>query len=337
VPQLAITHLCYPLAAKPDGSAACSACGTQLSREPLDGAAMSMPPTLSANQRSLVQGLVEALEQVPGFQGAVLGGSYARGLARADSDIDLGVYYSEASPLCIQSIREVVGQVRGSVNPIVSELFEWGPWVNGGAWLTIQGQRVDLIYRCLEHLERVISDAEHGNYELHFGQHPPFGYFSPTYLGELSIAVILVDRSGRIGNLQSRVAAYPEALRRQVVQDYLWSVEFALHAFAWKFARHGEVYLTASTIARCVHALILVLFALNRRYLVNDKTTLVELSEFPHCPPDFRNRVEALLARVGRGSPELEQSVSLMHALFEEVVTLSGDLYAPRYVFSEDV
>jgi hypothetical protein len=296
---------------------------------------MNMPPTLSANQRSLVQGLVGALEQVPGFQGAALAGSHARGLARADSDIDLGIYYSEVSPLCIQSIREVVSQLRGSVHPIVSELFEWGPWVNGGAWLAIQGQRVDLIYRCLEHLERVISDAEQGKHELHFGQHPPFGYFSPTYLGELSIAVILADHSGRIERLQSRVAQYPEALRRRVVQDYMWSVEFALHAFAWKFARRGEVYLTASTIARCVHALILVLFALNRRYLVNDKTALVELSDFADCPPDFRNRVELLLSRVGGGPAELEQSVGLMQALFEEVLALSGELYAAKYAFPE--
>jgi hypothetical protein len=47
---------------------------------------MSIPATLSANQRSVVRGLIEALEQVPGFQGAALGGSHAGGLARADSD-----------------------------------------------------------------------------------------------------------------------------------------------------------------------------------------------------------------------------------------------------------
>lgn len=292
---------------------------------------MSIPHTLSSHQRSLVQGLVDALEQIAGFQGAVLGGSYARGQARADSDIDLGVYYSDALPLSVQGIREVATGLHGSVNPIVSELFEWGPWVNGGAWLTIEGQRVDLIYRSLEHLERVISEAEQGKYELHFGQHPPFGYFGPTYLGELSIAVVLLDPSGHIARLQNRVAEYPEALRRQVVQDYLWSVEFSLHAFARKFAGNGEVYLTASTIARCVHAVLLVLFALNRRYLVNDKTTLLEASEFPLCPHDFRNRVEALLSRVGSSLAELEHSVSLTYGLFEEVVALSGDLYSPKY------
>ena len=299
------------------------------------GAGMSIPHTLSSTQRSMVQELVDVLEQVAGFQGAALGGSYARGLARADSDIDLGIYYSEASPLSVQGVREVATRLPGSVNPIVSELSEWGPWVNGGAWLTIHGQRVDLIYRSLEHLERVICDAERGKHELHFGQHPPFGFFGPTYLGELSIAVVLRDPSGRIASLQSRVAEYPEALRKQVVQDYLWSVEFALHGFARKFALRGEVYLTASTIGRCVHALVLVLFAMNRRHLVNDKAALPEISEFSLCPQDFCSRVEALLSQVGASSAELQRSVGLLRALFEEVVTLSGDLYSPKYDLSE--
>ena len=292
--------------------------------------------SLSSHQQLLVHDLIEELKGIPGLQGAVLGGSYARGQARADSDIDLGVYYSDAAPICVKSIREVTARFPGSVNPIVSELLEWGPWVNGGAWLTIRRQRVDLIYRSLEHLEQVISEAQQGKHELHFGQQPPFGYFGPSYLGELSIAVILFDPSGQIAGLQSRVAKYPEALRRRVVQDYLWSVEFALHAFAPKFARQGEVYLTASTIARCVHALVLVLFALNRRYLVNDKTVLKEASDFPLRPPDLRRRVDSLLSRVGSIPTELEHSVSLADALFREIVELSGDLYSPKYDFSKD-
>lgn len=292
---------------------------------------LDIPTTLGSSRRSLVRGLVEALEAVPGFEGAALGGSHARAMAQPDSDIDLGIYYSEASPLCVETLRDVVSGLPDAANPIVSELFEWGPWVNGGAWLTIQGQRVDLIYRSFEHLERVVSEAEAGRYELHFGQQPPFGYFGPTYLGELSIAVILCDPGGRIAELKRRVARYPEALRRRVVQDQLWSVEFALNAFAGKFARRGEVYLTASTLARCVHALVLVLFALNRRHLLNDKTVLQEAAGFPLCPRDFRERVETLLAGVGREPATLERSVKVARSLFGDVVALSGDLYAPKY------
>ena len=290
--------------------------------------------SLTSSQREIIRGLVDGLEQVTGVEGVVLGGSYARGMARADSDIDLGVFYSDESPIFIQGIREVARDAPGSVDPIVTELLEWGPWVNGGAWLTIQGQRVDLLYRSLEQLERVISDADRGRYELHYAQQPPFGYFSPTYLGELGIASLLFDRSGQIARVQARVAEYPEALRRAVVQDYLWSAEFALQGFASKYAHRGEVYLTASTIARCIHALVLVLFALNRRHLLNDKTALQEISAFAACPDDFRRRVEALLSKVGASRADLEQSVDLAQHLFREVAGLCAGIYSPKYDLS---
>jgi len=290
---------------------------------------------LSSSQQEIVAGLTRALEGVPGVQAVVLGGSHARGMARADSDVDLGLFYSDSSPLSIDGVREVAARAPGSVNPFVSELFEWGPWVNGGAWLQVDGQRVDFIYRSLEHVERVIADAFRGEYELHFGQQPPFGYFGPTYLGELDVALPLLDPNGRVAALKTRVAEYPEALRREVVQNFLWSAEFALHAFARKFARRGEVYLTASTIARCVHALVLVLFAFNRRHLLNDKTALEETASFAACPADFRRRVEALLANVGESPAKLEHSVGLTRALFEETAALAADLYSPKHDLAE--
>ncbi len=56
---------------------------------------------------------------------------------------------------------------------MVTDFYEWGPRVNGGAWLTVGGQRVDFIYRRLEHLERVVAEAEAGRYELDYAQQPP--------------------------------------------------------------------------------------------------------------------------------------------------------------------
>lgn len=287
--------------------------------------------TLDPDQWALVRRLTDALHGVPGLRGVALGGSYARGEARSGSDIDLGVYYSDAAPLSVGAVREVTERIPGSERPMVSELFGWGPWVNGGAWLTIGGQRVDLIYRSLEHIERVIVAAERGDHDRDFGQQPPFGFFGPTYLGELAIAVPLFDPSRRIADLKGRVATYPEALRRRVVQDYLWSAEFEMYAFAAKFAHRGGTYLTASTLARCAHSLIMVLFALNRRYFVNDKTALDEIAAFPLSPPAFGDRVEALLSSVGSTPEGLEHSVGLATGLVREVAGLAGELYAPRF------
>lgn len=222
---------------------------------------------MSATQRELVASLAMRLGAIRGIEAVVLGGSHARGRAQPGSDIDLGVLYSDATPFAVESIRELADAVNDTPSPVVTGFYEWGPWVNGGARLTIGGQRLDLVYRSLEHLERVIDDAEAGRYELHHLQQPPFGFFSATYLGEIAVCVPLFDPAGRLERLKRRVADYPEALRQAVVRDHLWMAEFTLSAFAPKFAARSDTYGTASCLTRATNHL--VLFALNRRYLVS--------------------------------------------------------------------
>src|SRR5438128_321762 len=96
---------------------------------------------LSAGQRELVTSLSQRLGAVRGIQAVVLGGSYARGRARPGSDVDLYLYYSEAAPFSIRSLRDLAESVNDTPGPAVTDFFGWGPWVNGGAWLTVGGQR----------------------------------------------------------------------------------------------------------------------------------------------------------------------------------------------------
>ncbi|MFI5317803.1 MAG: nucleotidyltransferase domain-containing protein, partial [Myxococcota bacterium] len=224
-----------------------------------------LPTQLSDGQRALVESLAGRLGAIPGVAAVVLGGSFARGVAGPGSDIDLGVLYSEAAPFAVDDVRALAREVDDSSDPVVTGFYVWGPWVNGGAWLTVRGQRVDFLYRSLEHLERAIADAVAGRFELHHGQQPPFGFLSATYLGELSVCVPLVDRAGRVAQLKRQVAVYPEALRRALVQSTLWAAEFNLESFAPKFAQRGDALGTAGCLARAAHQLVLALFALNRR------------------------------------------------------------------------
>ena len=196
-------------------------------------------------------------------------------------------------------MRALAASVNDTPDPVVTGFYVWGPWVNGGAWLTIGGQRVDFLYRSLEHQARVIADANAGRFELHWGQQAPFGFFGPTYLGELAICRPLFDPDGRVAALKRAVADYPEPLRRAIVQTYLWQTEFSLESFAPKFAARGEVLGAAGCLTRLAHQLVLVLFALNRRYLLSDKTALAEIDRFELAPPRFGERVAALLASLG--------------------------------------
>jgi len=286
---------------------------------------------LSPEQNELVSALAMRLCAVRGITAVVLGGSHARGRAQPGSDIDLGILYSEVAPFSIQSVRELAEDVNDTAGPVVTDFYEWGPWVNGGAWLTIGGQRVDFVYRNLNHLERVIVEAEAGRYELDYAQQPPFGFFSGTYLGEIAVCISLFDPEARIDVLKRRVAYYPEAMRRAVVQDYLWAAEFGLAAFARKFADRTDVYGTAACLTRAVNHLVLCLFALNRKYLINDKTALAELAEFERAPREFGPRVQKTLANLGASQTELVAAVTSIAQLLRETVTLAKGLYRPCY------
>ena len=129
---------------------------------------------LSSQQRELVLSLAGRLGGMAGMQAVVLAGSYARGRAQPGSDIDLGLFYSESAPFSITQIQQLAAAVNDTPDPVVSDFYGWGPWVNGGAWLTIGGQRVDLLYRNIEHVERVIAEAQAGRYEVHYAQQPLF-------------------------------------------------------------------------------------------------------------------------------------------------------------------
>jgi len=182
---------------------------------------------LSAGQHELIWSLVKRLGAIPGVSAVVLGGSHARGRAQPSSDIDLGLFYSEAAPFSIRSVREVAEAANDTAGPVVTDFYEWGPWVNGGAWLTIGGQRVDLLYRSFEHVDRVIAEANEGRYEVHYLQQPPFGFFSATCLGEIAICIPLLDAEGRVGSLKQRVMPYPEACAEP------WSATFC----SWRNSR----------------------------------------------------------------------------------------------------
>jgi predicted nucleotidyltransferase len=286
---------------------------------------------LSQEQYELVSSLATRLASISGVAAVVLGGSHARGRAQPGSDIDLGLLYSEAAPFSTRSVRELAEAVNDTAGPVVTDFYEWGPWVNGGAWLTIGGQRVDLLYRSFEQVDRVIAEANEGRYELHYLQQPPFGFFSGTCLGEIAICIPLLDPEGRVGALKQRVAPYPAALRRAVVRDFLFMADFTLTAFAPKVAARADTYGTAACLTRAVHELVMVLFAVNRTYPINDKTALVEVMEFERAPRDFGPRVQQTLAGLGVTAGELAVAVEAIAQLRRETTELAGgvDLRGP--------
>lgn len=145
------------------------------------------------------------------------------------------------------------------------------------------------------------------------------------------MCVPLFDPEGRLAVLKHRVANYPETLRQTVVQDFLFMAEFNLTAFAPKVAARSDMFATAACLTRAVNELLLALFALNRRYPINDKTALAEVAEFERAPPEFGARVQKTLGHLGVSSSELVAAVESVAQLLRETIDLTDGLYQAHF------
>lgn len=270
-------------------------------------------------------GLAAELANVPGVVAVVLGGSRARSRATASSDTDLGLFYREAEPLDVDTLRVLVHELDRS-RPQVTELHGWGPWVNGGAWTTIDPLGpVDLIYRSVDRVERTLHDLCEGRRQHDWHQQPPFGFTSVTYGGEDAACVPIVDEDNVVATLKQRVATYPDALRRTIVDADLWKAEFTVRN-ARKVAARGDARLTIAHLTRADHYLVQVLFALNRTWFVNDKSAVDQIEAFPKRN-DYGERTAGILA----GAVGLIERVEHMSTLVSDIASLAADLYKPRF------
>ncbi|BFU42388.1 nucleotidyltransferase domain-containing protein [Krasilnikovia sp. MM14-A1004] len=237
--------------------------------------------------------LAGQLVRVDGVVGVVLGGSRARGTHTADSDTDLGLYYRP--PLDVDGLAALARDVAGP-GARVTAPGEWGPWVDGGAWLTVDGAAVDWIYRDLGRVEQAWRDAEQGRYAFHAQAGHPLGVPDFAYPGELALSVVLADRAGELAALRARALVYPPALGDALVAG-LWEADF-LVGVARKAVSRGDAAYVAGCLFRLVGVCAHALHGAARRWLINEKGAVASAADLPGAPPGFRAEVDAVFAAV---------------------------------------
>lgn len=285
---------------------------------------------IELEKQALLDDIVARLSQVRGVRAVVLGGSYARGMQRPGSDLDVGIYYYETQPFAIADIHAVASAISASGTAEVTDFYGWGAWVNGGGWIHSAHGKVDFIYRSIQQVMRTIDQAEQGGTAHDYFQQPAYGFFSTVYLAETQVCVPLYDPLGIIAAMKTRVAVYPPALKEKTVASMLWLAEFSL-IHAESFARSGDRFATPGTLARAAYCVTLALFALNETYYMSDKTALREMAVFRLAPDDFGERLGAVLAHPGETHEEMLRAVADLRGLWAEVVALTGGTYRPAF------
>jgi len=171
--------------------------------------------------------LVEDLKTVPGIRAIVFGGSRARGSGDASSDTDVGIYYDPRSPLEVAALNQVAATHDDrKESGLVTSIGAWGPWINGGGWLRVDGAAVDLLYRDASKVESVVETCIAGSIEVAYQPGHPFGFLSAIYAGEISICQPLWDPTGWVASNKNRLIDYPEALRKALVRRFGFEARF---------------------------------------------------------------------------------------------------------------
>ncbi|MCZ7457051.1 nucleotidyltransferase family protein [Streptomyces sp. WMMC940] len=230
------------------------------------------------------------LVEVRGVRAVVLGGSRARGAHRPGSDWDLGVYYRGG--VDVAGLVRLAGELTGA--PVeVAGPGGWGPWVDGGAWLTVDGVGVDWILRDLDRVERVWADCRAGRYEVGVQAGHPLGFWSPAYPGEVALCRVLADPAGEVTALRAETAAYPEPLREALV-GAAWEADFSVAAAA-KSAPGGDVLHVGLCLSRAFGVLVQSLHAYHRVWCLNEKGALGTAADLPGAPQDLAHRIGTAL------------------------------------------
>ncbi len=268
----------------------------------------------------LLEPIVRAIAAVPGARAIVLGGSRARGAAHSASDYDLGLYFSERAGLDIGRLRDVLKRLVDDPGaPTVTGVGDWGPWIVGGGWLTIAGQKVDLLYRPIERVEKIIEECREGLITVDYQPGHPHGFSSAIWMGEVALCRPLSDPEAVIARLKAMTIPYPEKLREALIRQFQFEALFSIDNGRTALASR-EQHFIAGCAFRSLCCAAQVIFALNRRYLINEKGAIEAAARLPLTIEHLRERTTSVWREIGRGA--LDAALAELGAVERELARL---------------
>jgi hypothetical protein len=239
----------------------------------------------SCDRRAMLPGpidaLVDALAAMPGAVAVVLGGSRGAGAADHASDWDLGVYYRGA-------LDTAALAAHGQVHPPGT----WGRIMNGGAWLTVGGAKVDVLLRDLDVVDRWCALAVDGTFEVDL----LLGYLAgiPTYslLAERAVARVLRGSLAPVG-------PFPARLAERAPERWHFSCRFSLDHARMRAARGDRVGTygqAAKAVIEHAHALVCErqIWMLNEKRIVEAAGLGEAQARFAEPAPDLMAWLDGL-------------------------------------------
>ena len=255
------------------------------------------------DEAEVVSHITHRLQTVAGIQAIVLGGSRARGTHTSTSDIDVGIYYHRQASFDLASLALIATDLDDThQSGLITKVGGWGPWINGGGWLTINARPVDFLFRDLPKVSRIVHDCLVGQIEIAYQPGHPHAFASYIYMAEIAACQLLWDPHNVIADLKAQTQPFPPQLKQAIINTFFWEADFSLKV-AQKSVSRGDVAYAAGCCFRCVACLTHTLFALNEQYWMNEKGAVALAETFQLRPEQFKERVNTAFGQLA-GTPE---------------------------------
>lgn len=243
----------------------------------------------------ILQKVTDELQQLPFVKAVVLGGSRATGTATGTSDIDIGIYYDGIDYNALNNAAKRLDDEHRS--SLICHEGEWGQWVNCGGWLIIDGVHVDLIMRNYQKVKNIVQSSASGSFSLNYQTGHPHAFLDIMYRGELASCRILYTADSDFVKTKQQAEQYPPALQKALIDFFLFEAGFSC-MLAEKSLSSGDVYYLAGHIFRSVSALNQVLFALNKKWCLNEKKAVFRIASFKIAPADYTARINEIFTNI---------------------------------------
>ncbi|MDF2942222.1 MAG: nucleotidyltransferase protein [Herbinix sp.] len=267
--------------------------------------------------------IVIPLSRIQGVKAIALGGSQSRGTADTKSDYDIGLYY-DTDKLDIVALAQCLKELDDEhKDDLLSLPGQWGPWINGGAWLTVQSTQVDILLRDIKQVEKVVLDCIEGNITIDYQAGHPFGFVNTIYAAETNYCKLLwQDETMALNKLKDLLYSkgqYSPQMSEAVIKKFLWEAWFSISC-GRKAAFRGDINYALGSVFKAVCSWVEVVFALNGCYLMNEKGALKGVNNLIRKPIDMEIRVNASYKLLADGNTE--KAYQILEELHNEIDTL---------------
>jgi len=223
-----------------------------------------------------------------------LSGSHAKGMADQYSDIDMIVYFDNPKPYETQ--RDIIKALADGGEAEVPVDHVSQPW-GGLVTFYYKGTFVEITTRYYQHTMRHIIDAMEGRIEILPMDWTMHGFYTYTYIGEISYVKPLWDPTDFIARTYELIHPYPQKLQKAIAETFGARVNSVLNSNHYRVViERGDIFIASRCVQNVLIDMAQIIFALNDTYFTGDKHIARKLAALPYCPSKLLDNLEFLLS-----------------------------------------